>query len=53
MNDMTQFQSYPLFNYLVGGPVIRVWNKGFAPPVISGSSPVVANKMATEGLHGR
>ena len=27
--------------------------KGFAPSVVSGSSPVVAHMMATGGLYGR
>jgi hypothetical protein len=27
--------------------------RGFAPSVVSGSSPVVAHMMATGGLHGR
>jgi hypothetical protein len=40
-------------NYLVGVQWYEFGNKGFAPPVISGSSPAVANMIATRGLHGR
>jgi hypothetical protein len=44
-------------NYLVGGPVIKDMMlfgiKGFASPVISCWSPVVANMMAIGSLHGR
>jgi hypothetical protein len=39
------------FNYLDGGPVIRVWTKMFSPSVVSGSSPVIAHMMAPGGLH--
>jgi hypothetical protein len=44
--------NYKVCDQGVGGPVIRVWNQGFASPVVSGLSPVIANMMATEGLHG-
>jgi hypothetical protein len=39
-------------NYL-SGSVIRVWNQEVSSPVVSGSSPMVANMMITGGLHGR
>jgi hypothetical protein len=41
-----------MINHLIGGLVVRTWAKRFASPVVSGSSPVVANMMATRGLHG-
>jgi len=33
--------------------VIKVWDQGFAPPMVLGSNHVVANMVATGGLHGR
>jgi hypothetical protein len=33
--------------------LIKEWENWFAPSVISSSSPVVANIIATGGLHGR
>ena len=27
--------------------------KGFAPPMVSGANPMVANMISTGGLHGR
>jgi hypothetical protein len=40
-------------NHLVGGQVVRVWDQEICSPVVSGSSPTIANMMATRGLHGR
>ena len=39
--------------HLGGDPVIKVSDQEFALSVVSGSSPVIAHMMATEGLHGR
>jgi hypothetical protein len=33
--------------------MVRTWNQGVYSHVVSSSSPVVANIMVTEGLHGR
>jgi hypothetical protein len=35
-----------------GGPVVKVSDQGVCSSIVSGSSLVVANMMATEGLHG-
>jgi hypothetical protein len=40
-------------NHLIGGPMVRVWDQGICSPVVSGSSPIIANMMTTGGLHGR
>jgi hypothetical protein len=39
-------------NHLVGGPVVRVWDQRICSPIVSGSSPIIANMMVTESLHG-
>jgi hypothetical protein len=35
------------------GPVVKVWDQEVCSSIVSGSSLVVANMIATEGLHGR
>jgi hypothetical protein len=39
-------------NHLVDGPVVRVWDQRICSPVVSCSSPIIANMMVTEGLYG-
>jgi hypothetical protein len=37
----------------IGGLVVKVWDQGVCSSIVSGSSLVVANMIAIEGLHGR
>jgi hypothetical protein len=42
-----------LYNHLVGGPVVRARDQEVSTHMISSSSLVVVNMMATKDLYGR
>jgi hypothetical protein len=43
---------FKISNHLLGDLVVRVWDQEVCSPMVSGSSAIVTNMMATGGLHG-